>query len=237
MTPSQHRIHTQRCRSLLMFLIDKCLVYQRCRSLSCACIVFLVFHMCRFHSCFNSSILVSPVVVVPHKMVLFYVAHCPMAGSSCKNQTAQICADKDYETVNTALVNHLSTSTYHPMTWADADKVADAHAETCITDQDWPSDDEQVKEVPASDDDSQSLGVSYGPIARRGSPPASHKIRPTSPIRSLLPTKRPRLIDEKLDSMRRAEMALRHAATIARNAAAAFESEADTMRNIRRGEM
>jgi hypothetical protein len=185
--------------------------------------------MCPFHSCFNSSILVSPVVAVPYKMVLFYVAHCPMAASSCKKQTAQICADKDYETVKTALVNHLSTSTYHPMTWADANKVADAHAETCITNQDWPSDDEQVKVEPESDDDIQSLG---GPIARRVSPPASHKIRPRSPSRSLLPTKRPRLIDEKLDSMRRAEMALRHAATIARNAAAAFDSEADTMRSM-----
>ena len=61
--------------------------------------------------------------------------------------------------------------------------------------------------------------------------PVSSEARMVTPRSPL--TRRRSAPGEAGASIRRAELALRHAANIARNAAMAFETEADTLRNIR----
>ena len=151
----------------------------------------------------------------------WYVAHCPLVDSKCKKTTSQICCVKDYAEAKKKLINHVTTGRYHLMDKSDAASVVDEHERTAITVQDWTSDEERavggspprVSVVKKEHDSEDEVEM------------PAHKRHRSSSVSSNT--------EDGLASIRRAEMAIRHAANIARNAVLAFDAEADTLRNIR----
>ena len=150
----------------------------------------------------------------------WYVAHCPLVGSKCKKTTSQTCCVQSRVEAKKKLINHVAAGQYHLMPWSDAAAVVDKHEHAAITVQDWTSDEERaVGGSPAimavKDEHDSDSEVAM---------PAQKRHRSSSASANT---------EDVLASIRRAEMAIRHAANIARNAVLAFDAEADTLRNIR----
>ena len=144
-----------------------------------------------------------------------------MVDSGCKKITSQICCMPNRAEAKKKLINHVMSSEYHRMPWSDAAHVVDKHEHTSITVQDWTSDEERavggspprVSVVKKEHDSEDEVEM------------PAHKRHRSSSVSSNT--------EDGLASIRRAEMAIRHAANIARNAVLAFDAEADTLRNIR----
>ena len=146
-----------------------------------------------------------------------------MVDSGCKKITSQICCVPNRAEAKKKLINHVTTGHYHMMPWSDAASVVDKHEHTAITVQDWTSDEERavggsppkVDRTKQEQDSDSEAAVAM---------PAEKRHRSSSVSSNT---------EDVLASIRRAEMAIRHAANIARNAVLAFDAEADTLRNIR----
>ena len=177
----------------------------------------------------------------------WFVAHCPLTGTGCKKTTTQICCVQNRAEAKKKLTNHVTTGHYHMMPWSEAELVVEKHEHTAITVQEWTSDEDNsagcnpksagcnpplMTNVKLEHEQDDSEVASEADLARhaakrRRSPsasPAAKRRRSRSASVN---------IEDALASIRRAEMAIRHAANIARNAVLAFDAEADTLRNIR----
>ena len=156
----------------------------------------------------------------------WYVAHCPLVESKCKKTTSLICCVQNRAEAKKKLINHVTTGHYHMMPWSDAAAVADKHEHTAITVQDWTSDEERAVggSPPRMTDVKQEHDESEVASESEVAMPAAKRHRSSSASANT---------EDVSASIRRAEMAIRHAANIARNAVLAFDAEADTLRNIR----